>query len=41
MVGQHYQLDGREFEQGPGAGDGQGCLACCIPQGHKESDMTE
>ena len=41
MVGRHYQLDGHEFEQGPGAGDGQGCLACCIPQGHKESDMTE
>ena len=22
-------------------GDGQGCLACCSPWGHKESDMTE
>ena len=41
MVGRHYQLDGREFEQGPGVGDGQGCLACCIPRGHKESDTTE
>ena len=25
----------------PGVGDGQGGLACCIPWGHKKSDMTE
>ena len=25
----------------PGAGDGQGGLACCSPWGRKESDMTE
>ena len=24
----HYQLDGHEFEQAPGVGDGQGSLAC-------------
>ena len=24
-----------------GVGDGQGSMACCIPWGHKESDMTE
>ena len=24
-----------------GVGDGQGSLACCIPWGRKESDMTE
>ena len=24
-----------------GVGDEQGSLACCIPWGHKESDMTE
>ena len=41
MVGWHHQLDGHEFEQAPGVGDGQGSLACCSPQGHKESDMTE
>ena len=41
MVGQHYQLDGHEFEQAPGVGDGQGSLACYSPWGHKESDMTE
>ena len=28
-------------EQSPGAGDGQGGLACCSPWDHKESDMTE
>ena len=29
------------FEQAPGAGDGQGSLACCSLWGHKELDMTE
>ena len=28
-------------EQALGVGDGQGSLACCSPQRHKESDMTE
>ena len=36
MVGWHHQLDGREFEQTPGAGDGQGSLVCCGPWSHKE-----
>ena len=27
MAGWHHRLDGREFEQAPGAGDGQGGLA--------------
>ena len=27
MVGRHHQLDGHEFEQAPGDGDGQGGLA--------------
>ena len=40
MVGQHHQLDGHEFEQALGVGDGQGSLACCSPWDHKESDMT-
>ena len=31
MVGWHHQLDGREFEQAPGVGDGQGSLVCCSP----------
>ena len=41
MVGGHHQLNGHEFEQALGVGDGQGSLACCIPRGHKELDMTE
>ena len=41
MVGWHHRLDGHEFEQALGVGDGQGSLACCSPRGCKESDMTE
>ena len=41
MVGWHHRLDGHEFEQAPGVGDGQGFLACCNPWDHKELDMTE
>ena len=41
MVGLHHRLDRHEFEQAPGAGDGQGSLACCSPWGRKESDMSE
>ena len=41
MVGWHHLLNGHEFEQAPGVGDGQGSLVCCSPRGHKESDMTE
>ena len=41
MVGWHHWLDGHEFEQALGVGDGQGGLACCSPWGHKELDMTE
>ena len=40
-VGWHYRLDGHEFEQDPGVGEGQGSLACCSPWGFKELDMTE
>ena len=40
-VGWHHWLDGHEFEQTPGIGDGQGNLACCSPWGHKKSDTTE
>ena len=35
------QLNGHEFEQAPGVGDGQGSLVCCSPWGHKESDRTK
>ena len=41
MVGGHHQLDGYEFEQAPGVGDGQGSLVCCSPWGLKKLDMTE
>ena len=29
MVGWHRRLDGHEFEQALGVGDGQGSLVCC------------
>ena len=41
MVGWHHRLNGHEFEQAPGVGDGQGSLACCSPWVHKELDTTE
>ena len=41
MVGWHHRLNGREFEQALGVGDGLGSLACCSPWDHKESDTTE
>ena len=41
MVTWHHQLNGHEFEQAPGVGDGQGSLVWCSPWGHKESGMTE
>ena len=41
MVGWHHQFNGHEFEQTLGVGDGQGCLVCSSPWGHKESDTTE
>ena len=41
MVGWHHWLNGHEFEQAPGVGDGQGSLVCYSPQDHQESDMTE
>ena len=41
MVGWYHWLDGHEFEQALGDGEGQGSLACCSPWGHKKSDMTE
>ena len=37
MIGWHHQLDGHEFEQAPGVGDGQGSLVCCSPRDHKQT----
>ena len=39
MVG--WQLDGHEFEQALGVGDGHRSLVCCSLWGCKESDKTE
>ena len=41
MVGCHHQLNGHEFEQAPGDGEGQGSLVCYSPWDCKKSDMTE
>ena len=41
MVGWHHRLNGHEFEQALGVGDGQGNTACYSSWGHKESDTTE
>ena len=41
MIGWHRWLDGYQFEQAPGVGDGQESLECCSPWGHKDSDTTE
>ena len=40
IVGWHHQLNGHEFEQAPGVGDGQGGLVCCSPWSYKERDTT-
>ena len=37
----HHRLNGHEFEQALGDGEGQGSLACYSPRGGKESDTTE
>ena len=41
MVEWHHLLDGHEFEQTSGVGDGQGRLLCYSPWGLKESDTTK
>ena len=41
MVGWHHPLNGHEFEQTLGDGEGQRSLVSCSPWGHKELDMTE
>ena len=41
MVGWHHQLNGHEFDQTLGDGEGQGSLVCCSPWGCKELDTTE
>ena len=41
MVGWHHWLNEYEFEQAPGASNGQGSLACCSPWGHRKSATAE
>ena len=40
MAGWHHRLNGHEFEQAPGGGEGQESLECCSQWGHKQSDTT-
>ena len=40
MVGWHYRLNGREFEQTLGDSKGQGNSACSSSWGRKELDTT-
>ena len=35
VIGWHHQIDGHEFEQALGVGDGQGSLVCCRPRFHR------
>ena len=37
MIRWHHRLNGHEFEQTLGDGEGQGSLTCCCPWGCKES----
>ena len=41
MIGWHHQLDGHEFVQALGDGDGQGGLVCYSPRGCKDLDSIE
>ena len=41
MVGRHHQLNGHEFEQAPGVGDGQGSLVCCSPKDQSQTRLRD
>ena len=41
VVGWYHRLNGHEYEQTLGDGEGQGSLTFCSPWGHKDSDTTE
>ena len=41
MVGWYPRLNGHEFKQTQGDGEGQESLMCCSPWGCKMSDSTE
>ena len=39
MVGWHHRLNGHEFEQTQGDGEGQGILVCCRVHGVTKSQI--
>ena len=41
MIGWNHRLNGHEFKQAPGDGEGQGNPVCCNPWDHKVSNMTK
>ena len=41
MVGRYHHLNGHEFEQAPGDGEGQGSLAYRSPWSLKESETEQ
>ena len=41
LFGWHHRLNGQEFEQALGDGEGQGSLVCCSPWGHKLLNRTQ
>ena len=41
IVGWHHRLDGLDFKQALGVGDGQGSLVFCSPWSHENLDTTE
>ena len=41
MVGWHHRLNGHEFEQAPGVGDGQGSLAWASPWGCSQTQLSD
>ena len=41
IVGWHHELNGHEFEEIPGVGEGQRSLESCSLWGHKELDTIE
>ena len=41
MAEWHHQLNGHQFEQTLGDGEGQGSLGCFSPGGGKELDTAE
>ena len=41
IIGWHHPLNGHDFEQALGDGEGQGSLVCCRPWSQEEWDKTE